>query len=183
MFVIMKSPSLLVDEAINFVLVVQFRSNQLVLAVDSCGGSQTIPLWLLLEPLKSDLFLASIGSCHTFFFGSIRNFPKQRPGTPQKKGRGSSPPHSVSVAEFMVLSQVTLGTRSGAAGDPNEKPQATYNIFTGLRRRYFTMVIQCINMVVSICKYDSFNYCIQTMNEQCRIEYCKIMKPWWYNGI
>ena len=58
MFVIIKSPSLLVDEAINFVLVVLFRSNQLVLAVDSCGGSQKIPIWLLLEPLKSDIFLA-----------------------------------------------------------------------------------------------------------------------------
>jgi hypothetical protein len=86
---------------------------------------------------------------------------------PTKKSRGSSPPNSVSVAEFMVLPQVTLGTRSGAAGDPNEKPQAIYHFFTGLRRRCFTMVIQCINNYGG--KYDSYNHCIQTMNEQFRI--------------
>ena len=49
---------------------------------------------------------------------------------PTKKSRGSSPPISVSVAEFMVLPQVTLGTRSGAAGDPNEKPQARLTTFS-----------------------------------------------------
>ena len=100
---------------------------------------------------------------------------------PTKKSRGSSPPnlrlggriHGVAPGDAGHTFRCRGRSKREASGEAN-------HFFTGLRRRYFTMVIQCINNYGGkyICKYDSYNYCIQTMNEQCRIEYCKIMKPW-----
>lgn len=173
MFVIMKSPSLLVDEAINlFLLLIPVVVHQK--SRFGCCLNRWNPIFFLLQS----------GHVTTFFFGSIRNFPKQRPGTPQKKAEALLPhtpsrwpnswccprwcwahvqvPREIQTRSLRRLTTFSLG----------------YDVDTSL---WWYSVLT--TMVVSICKYDSFNYCIQTMNEQCRIEYCKIMKPWWYNGI